>query len=398
MPTTPSFTSTYSQFVDDLTGTFPELAESLKSHKGIEEAEAIRRFRGLWRSRLVAVGERDAALFEAEGGCEVLQGVRITPALWKEVGDATHIAIWNYLSTLSLLSAAAADATEEDSFWDEEDFKKSMEEMMRHLKAAAEGAGAGGDGSATDADASNPFAAFAGGLGGLGDLGGLFEKLRDMATGFASAAGGEGGAGATGAAMPDFKIPERLFKGHIARMAREIAEEFKPEEFGISPEMLESQDPAKLFEFLQEIFTKNPAKLMTAAQKIGKKIQAKFQRGEIKRDEIIAEIEELMKEFSENEAFNSIFGQMGDMLKMSARATGNEGSERRRQVQERLRKKAAEKEAAKKAGAGAGATVGSTGVSSAAAAADAAAAELLAAETVGKRKGGSGGGGARKAK
>ncbi len=147
--------------------------------------------------------------------------------------------------------------------------------------------------------------------------------------------------------MPEFKIPERLYKGHIAKMARELAEEFKPEEFGISPEMLETQDPGKVFEYLQEVFTKNPERLMSAAQRIAKKLQTKFLRGEIKREEIIAEIEELMKEFSENEAFNAIFGNLGELLSSSAKATGNEGSERRRVVQERLRKKAAEKEAKK---------------------------------------------------
>jgi aminopeptidase N len=111
--------------------------------------------------------------------------------------------------------------------------------------------------------------------------------------------------------------------------------------------MLETQDPAKVFEYLQEVFTKNPEKLMSAAQRIAKKLQTKFLRGEIKREEIITEIEELMKEFSGNEAFNAIFGNLGELLSSSAKATGNEGSERRRVVQERLRKKAAEKEAKK---------------------------------------------------
>jgi hypothetical protein len=87
--------------------------------------------------------------------------------------------------------------------------------------------------------------------------------------------------------------------------------------------------------------------LMTAAQKIAKKIQAKFQRGEIKREDIIREAEELMKEFSDNEAFSELFGSLGEMFKGSEKESGNEGSARRREVQERLRRKAAEKAAAR---------------------------------------------------
>ena len=76
---------------------------------------------------------------------------------------------------------------------------------------------------------------------------------------------------------------------------------------------------------------------MKGAQKIAKKIQGKFERGEIKREELIAEAEEMMKEFGENEIFKGLFGSLGDMLKMNE-PTGST-SERRRAVQERLRKK-----------------------------------------------------------
>jgi hypothetical protein len=219
-------------------------------------------------------------------------------------------------------------------------------------------------------------------------MGGIFEKLREMAGSFEKAGeddttkGAAAGA-AAGAKMPEFKIPERMYRGHIAKMAKEIADEFKPEDFGISPEMVETDDPAKIFEYLQQVFTKNPELLMNAAKRIGKKIQAKFQRGEIKHDEIIAEIEELMKDFADNEAFSSIFGQLGDVLKFAGRASGNEGSDRRRAVQERLRKKAAEKEAKKT-------TVSASGTvttAAALAAADAAAASLLLEESNSKKKG-----------
>ena len=134
-----------------------------------------------------------------------------------------------------------------------------------------------------------------------------------------------------------FKIPEKLFKGHIAKMAEELAKEFKPEDFGIDSSMLETSDPSKVFAYLQEVFTKHPDMLMKGAQKIAKKIQTKFERGEIKREDLLAEAEEMMKEFGDNEMFKELFGSLGDMMKMSE-PTGST-SERRRAVQERLRTK-----------------------------------------------------------
>jgi hypothetical protein len=374
-----TFQSTFDQFVGELEATFPELKDGIKAARAFPKEHLAKQFRVMYRGKAMLVAVRDEVFFADD--VEILPGVTMTPKLWGEISKATKKAIWNYLSSLILLTAAD-DATEEDTFWNDEEFKRCMENMMAGLKDAAGASTGGAGGSASNAAGgagagANPFAA-------MGDMSGLFGKLREMAESFSNAgASGASAAGAAGAAggLPEFKIPERMFKGHIAKMARELAEEFKPEEFGISPELMNTQDPAKVFEYLQELFTKHPEKLMSAAQRIAKKLQTKFLRGEIKRDEIIAEVEELMKEFSENEAFKSIFGNLGELLQMSAKATGNEGSERRRAVQERLRKKAAEKDAKKTALVPADAAA-----VAAVAAADAAAAALLAEEDSKKKK------------
>ena len=104
-----------------------------------------------------------------------------------------------------------------------------------------------------------------------------------------------------------------------------------------------------------------------------RKIQAKFQRGDFKREDLIREAEELMKEFADNEAFSGLFEQLGEMLKGGERESGNEGSARRREVQERLKKKAAEKAAAKAAGVARAPIISAASI----AAADAMANELL---------------------
>ena len=300
----PSFAKTYIQFINELTLTFPEFSSALKIARDLEDAEV--QFVRLWKPHTANAATQNGAMFTPEG-VEVVPGFKLTTALWTELSIGTQSAIWKYISSLLLL--AASETGKDEGFWDVSGFQHDMEEMMKALKM--EGGGLGG---------------------GMGDI---FEKLSKMAEtfGFDSKDIGSG----------KFKLPERLFKGHIAKIAEELVKEFKPEDFGISPEMLESDDPAKIFMYLQEIFTKKPEMLMVSAQKIAKKIQAKFARGEIKREDIIREAEELMKEFSENDTFSSLFGSLGEMLKSGEKESGNEGSARRREVQERLRKKAADK-------------------------------------------------------
>ena len=339
-----SFASMYGQFVNELKETFPEFSAAIAQASGLPDVRS--RFADIWRTHTKDVASQNESIF-AGAGLELIPGCVMTASLWSELSVATQAAIWKYLSSLLLLAAAGS---EDKSFWDLSGFKADMEEMMKRLKEA-------------------------GGVGGLGgDMKSLFENLGKMAETF----GFKDMSGAAG----KFKLPERLFKGHIAKIAEELVKEFKPEDFGISPDMLESDDPARVFMYLQEIFAKNPETLMVAAQKIAKKIQKKFETGQIKREDIIREAEELMAEFSENEAFSSLFGSLGEILKGSEKESGNEGSARRREVTERLRKKAAEKAAAK---AGATAPSNTVATNEAEAAAAAAAASLLMEEAATKK-------------
>ena len=335
-----TFEATFDQFLEDLKGTFPEYAAALTLAGSFADRQT--RFLEVWRTLSTAVAAQDGNVFSATG-LELVPGFKMTAALWAELSPRTQSVIWKYLSTLLLLSATDNAEQEEGGLWDISGFQHSMEAMMAHLREAAAGATgpAGGAG-----DAEGPASAAA------GLFGGLFEKLGKIAERF-----GAGGVPDISGATPDFKIPERLMKGTIAKIVEEIVHEFKPEDFGITPEMMETKDPRAMFDYLQEIFTKKPDLLMSAGKKIAKKLQAKFTSGAIKRDDIIAEVEELMKEFSGNSAFSELFGNLGEMLRSSEKESGNEGSARRREVQDRLRKKAAEK-AAKKAAGSVGAVFG----------------------------------------
>ena len=291
------------------------------------------RFIEVWRVHTIAVASKDGSIFDGTG-IEIVPGFVMTAALWSEMSENTRNVVWKYLSTLLLLAASHGAS----DLWDISGFQTSMETMMNDLKSGGE---------------SGVFSS-------------LFEQLGKMAESF-------GLKDLSGALPGGFKVPERLFKGHIARIVEELLKEFKPEDFGITEEMMSVKDPRAIFTYLQEIFTKKPDLLMSAGKKIATKLQAKFASGAIKREEIITEVEELMKEFSDNEAFSELFGSLGEMLKSSDRATGNEHSARLREARERLRRRTAEREARRAAAA----TTNVVVTSEAAAAAEAMAASLL---------------------
>jgi hypothetical protein len=308
-----TFATAFTAFCDDLIPTFPELAKEITALQARPVADVEKEFVALWKTTPTALTTRDPSRLFTQ---EFLPGIRLTAALWGEVSEMTHKAIWNHLQTLALLSAASFDVGSLD-----------LSGMMHQMKEMAE----------------SPM------------MKSMMDKLKEMMDSF-------GKSDASGAA-PAFKIPERLFKGQIAKMAEELAREFKPEDFGLSPELLETSDPTKIFGYLQEIFTKKPELLMAGAQRIAKKIQAKFERGELKREDLMREAEEMMKEFSDNPMFSELFGGLTEMLNGSDRETGNDGSARRRAVQERLRKKMEAKKAAATAATAATATSNSASAS-----------------------------------
>jgi hypothetical protein len=128
---------------------------------------------------------------------------------------------------------------------------------------------------------------------------------------------------------------------------------FKPEDFGLDAATLErlEREPGGAIELLMNIYTNKPHLIQTAMKKIVKRIQEKFQNGSLRPEQIAAEAEELIKEFSSNEefvkmmeTFRNTFG-MADMAQ--ARKNNREGDARANIVKERLRKKLAEKNAKK---------------------------------------------------
>jgi hypothetical protein len=325
-PSAPSvFQTKYDEFARELLETFPELAPQLAAAVALAPEERVRRF----QAEVKVAHISDKAINPAT----LLPGVVLPDATWASLSVSNQGVLWEYLRLLSMccfleggFGSAGAGS--------EEAQKGFFEEVMKEWKSKLETVDFEG-------------------------LMGKFGKLFPMFGG-----GDSDASGGTGFKMP--KLPEKLLKGHLAKLAEEIVKDIKPEDLGLSPEMMEEceKNPAKAFELLVQTFTRNPTLIQSTIQKIGKRLQHKIQTGAIKPQEIAREAEELMKEFSENEEFVELMGTFKSAFGFEdmglARQAGKEQSARMAMVKERLRKKLDAKRGAAAGGAGAGAGAGAT--------------------------------------
>jgi hypothetical protein len=99
--------------------------------------------------------------------------------------------------------------------------------------------------------------------------------------------------------------------------------------------------------------------IQKAMARVGKKLQEKVQRGELRPQELVAEAEELMKEFQTHPAFVEMMESFRSAFSFEdpdlARETGRDGEGRLAIARARLRKKM---EARRGGGGGAGAAGG----------------------------------------
>jgi hypothetical protein len=298
------FQAKYVEFANDLTGTMPELAVVIQKALAIPEAERMARF----QAEIRTVGSLDT---EQNPGT-VLPGVVIENNIWKSLSPNNRVQIWEYLKLLSMCCFLEGGFGESGGHpW--------MENVMNGWK-----------------DKLNRLD---------------FESLMGK---FAKIFGGPGGDGAAGFKMP--QLPERFLKGQLAKLAEEIVRDIKPEDIGLTPEMMEmcEKSPSRSFEILMQVFTRNPGVIQGTIKRIGKRLQQKVASGQIRPQDIAREAEEMMADFSENSEFRELLESLKSMFGFEdmdvARASGREGSARLSLVQARLRKKLD----ARKTGGGAG--------------------------------------------
>lgn len=292
-----TFNQKYTEFAADLKGTFPELADELEVATSLKLEERLASY------KTEVHGKHKTPTGATEFPCPgpVLPGVVLTDALWKDVGAVTKKAVYDYLSILDL--CMMFDSKEGIS---EEWAEKVMGEWKSRL------------------DSIN------------------FDSLTEKLKGLFSGKDG----------MPS--IPERFLKGKLAKLAEDMVRDFKPEDFGLSPEELEAleKNPAKAFEILMRAATSNPEKLQGAMARVQKRLRDKVQRGELRPQELVAEAEEMINEFKNHPAFVEIMETFRSAFSFedpeTARASGQEENARRAIVRERLRKKLEAKKGGKK--------------------------------------------------
>ena len=344
-PSLSVFQTKYDEFAKELLETFPEFAPHLAAAVALPPDERLRRFQAEVKVAHISDKAANPGTF--------LPGVVMPDATWASLSVGNQSVLWEYLRLLSMCcfleggfgAAGLAGATGAGVTGDgsgDEAAKGFFEEVMGEWKSKLETV----DFEGLMGKFATAFPFFGG--GGAGGAG-------------AGAGAGTDASGGGGFKMP--KLPEKLLKGHLAKLAEEIVKDIKPEDLGLTPEMMAEceTNPAKAFELLIQTFTRNPTLIQSTIQKIGKRLQHKIQTGAIRPQEIAREAEELMKEFSENEEFVELMSTFKSAFGFEdmglARQTGKEQSARMAMVKERLRRKLDSKKGTTEGAAGgAGAT------------------------------------------
>ena len=338
------FLAIVTQFTNELSLSYPELEKGVAAY--MKRKDHIEAFSPLASTLKAAVATRDDSFFLKSGagkkGIEILPGIFFSAKLWSDTSKETRVVFWDYLASLILLntmfsapstsaastsaastSAAStppASAGEMDSM---PDFDEIMKEMATNFK-------------------SEEF------KGIFENMKNMFKDLSGNIPPFAEAGADEGAEEGSKKPFEMPKIPEHLQNGLIAKIAAELAGEFKPEDLGIDPELMERMNPMQIFEHLQFVYTNNPELLTEAMKRVAGKIKDKFASGALNRDALMREAKELMTYFTDNPAFKEMFDSMGGLFDNPFMGGGGEGakgsqSDRLRAARERLRKKAEKK-------------------------------------------------------
>ena len=316
-----TFASTLKAFCEELQLTFPELQQQIARATVLTSAQFWRS----WSGGLDLLLTRDSAkLFEERKGF-LVGAVRLTPALWGELSEKTQGAIWKYLRTLTLESAMELTLDGLDT----ETMQRLMDIMTaERLEADPMGA------------ASEMFGE------SMKHLSPLMEKLKGLmgSTGFMDVSS------FANFTMPE--IPERLRNGRIAKLAEEMAKQFDPSEFGIDPALLKGDNVEEVLKGLAEMYQRDPTLLLSGAKRVAERIKKQILGGSLNREELVAEAQEFIELFKEHPMFKEImekakgFMGAGGLAEMfGGGASEGAPSERRKAVQERLRKKMAARSA-----------------------------------------------------
>jgi hypothetical protein len=314
-----AFAKTLASFCDEMAGTFPEQKTAIDRARTVPSAT----FWKSWHAHLSGLAERDTdMLFGSARQGFLIGAVRLTPVLWSEISANTQAAIWRYLRTL-MLEAAMELETEDMPIEDTTLLMSILVEERVSESGSASGEPSTGAAAPPWQALLDRLKGFMGDFGSFADLSGLAD-------------------------FPMPEIPDHLRNGKIARLAEEMARQFTPADFGLDPSIMSSatDNVEDVLRRLADIYQKDPTLLIAGAKRVAEKIKKQVLGGSLNRDELIGEAKEFIALFKDHPLFKEAISKFEDMVGGAAGlsslfGSGDDGapSERRRAVQERLRKK-----------------------------------------------------------
>lgn len=317
------FQSKYDEFAQELLETFPEKERAIYSALALSDEEKYNGFRGIGG----AVGN---VTDNGKNPGTVLPGVDIEDGLWNSLSDNNKKTIWEYVRMLSVCCFLDSMFGTKDESGDGKNTKPewvndAMKEWSKRIEKI--------------------------------DFGTIFSKISNMFSSSSSpdstSSAGDSAAsgGGTGSAFPSSlpagfpKLPEKLMKGQLAKFAAEIIALIKPEDLGLTPEVVKEceANPSRAFDILIQTISQKPEIIQNTVQRIGRGLQKKVQTGQIRPQEIAREAEELMKEFANMPEFVEVMSSFKTAFGFEdmdmARQVGREGAARLSVVKQRLRDK-----------------------------------------------------------
>lgn len=350
-------------FINDFALTFPEYSEKLDKYSSIDGSGTSCRTisddsiivlyehcKKVYPVRFFDILYKNIEMFKKRDSGAAEVNVNFLPEVdfanvWNtpDISDKTRETIMKYLQLI--LFSIITNVSDQNSFGDtaklfeainEDELKGKLDETFKNMQDLFTGMGMGGmggmgaDGEAGDAgEHMNDFAKFAEQFKNFAPEGVDMSKFPNFNFGDAAGAGAGAGKGAGAGAggegadantskKPDIPNPEavhdhisKLLNGKIGALAKEIAEETAGDlDLGID---LENPEQLNMGNVFQKLF-KNPGKLMNMVKNVGKKLDDKFKKGDIKESELMQEASELlnnMKNMPGMGNLSSMLNQLG---------------------------------------------------------------------------------------
>jgi hypothetical protein len=320
MESTSFFDNKYNEFVKELLETFPELSSNISAAYKLNHDDKIAQFRPIFDNLQKSSGAAGTSStnYTVTNPGTLLPGVQLTDELWNSLSDSSKNAIWEHIRIISTCYLMETGF----SFGEGNALPSWISDNMDEIKKKFESV----------------------------DFGSYIEKFAKMFSFGNSSSSDVSGEAASGFKIP--KLPEKFLKGHLARFAEEITRDIKLEDLGLNEDIVREceSSPSRALELLFNVLGKNPQNLEKLVKKIGSRLQQKFASGQINPQQIVAEVEELIKEFAGNTEFVESMSQIKSLFGFEdmefAKKAGKEGSARLATVKDRLRKKLEQRKAA----------------------------------------------------